>query len=108
MEKTKNKLKKMHNNSDIDNLRVGDLVSFIKFGEMLYRGKVDRLHVFWGRDKNDKECIRELWFEEKQLIPYRGEMGHKLGFIEDTYYNITENKKPLYNKRDESLKEVGL
>ena len=108
MEKIKNELKKMYNSSDIDNLETGDLVSFLKFGEMLYYGKYDRFYVFWGRDKSDKECIRELWFEKEQLIPWRGEMGHKLGFIEENYYNVIENKKPLYIKRDKSLTEAGL
>lgn len=108
MEEIKNKHKKVYSPSDIKDLRTGDIVSFLKFGEMLYYGKLDKSHIFWGRNKHDKESIRELWFSEKQLIPYRGEMGYKLGFIEEMYYNVTEAKKPLYNKRDKSLREAGL
>lgn|SRR3989338_5198904 len=108
MEKMKNELKKVYDNSDITNLISGDIVSFIKFGEMLYHGKIDNSYIFWGRNKSDKECIRELWFTGNQLIPHKGKMGHKLGFIEEMYYNVVENKKPLYRERDKSLTGAGL
>ena len=108
MKEKKKELKIISNGTDIDRLGIGDLVSFLKFGEMLYHGRFDGLYVFWGRNKDDKESIRELWFKREQLVPWKGEIGHKSGFIEEMYYNIIENKKPFYKERNKSLIEAGL
>ncbi len=109
MTETKN-YKPINNRKDLEELKSGEIVSFLKFGIMRYNGKIDNLYNFLGRsDGLNIEEIRELWFTKEQLKPWKGELGHIKIYAERNYHNIKlEEERRAYESRDKFLKDGGL
>ena len=119
--KEETKFKRIKNNKDIEDLKVGDVVKS-EFGFMKYHGNYDNMHVFWGRikgEENNVEEIFELWIDQNQLAPARNGIELKIMKYEEFKWGkpskiipylvrYDKEKKELYEIRDKSLLEVGL